>query len=533
MDHELNTEDIGEQLGTEGVGSVVSKVEAYCAYEEQRITLTNQPRIVALRAEASLLLDEERALADRLKSAPPSGDVRSRRRRAFYYGSITAFLTIAAFVFSLYSFEPFRLGLKGYLYCLGIAVVTPFLVDLAIARLKGEALITSLTTVACLAALTSLVLLDVVRGDLLAESMKDTNPVIIFDDAQPQAPPSENHFYEKATPLLQLVMALLAFAMELGAGIALNEARRMGSDSAEDWNALRSRLKEIHGRLPGFAFEITALQNEPKVFVARFWRNFYRAMLTHTIRNAMSKLLVALLVILVAVHSRAAAQSHTTLVIAVDLSQSVAVRGPDGKSEFQKNIEAVTKQLAQAPADSRVTVIGITDHSFTQPNILLSATIPADPGYFGERLKMARSELVRTWKTRSLKLRPRYQYTDIIGVLLLAEMVFKERSESDMKILVIYSDMRHSTPDLDLESVREVPSAVQMKISHQQSAGDLSEVQVFVAGVDEPGKSTDYWQSLRRFWTEYFNKAGAATRSYSVLRESHSFDAKSSATSSP
>jgi hypothetical protein len=30
-------------------------------------------------------------------------------------------------------------------------------------------------------------------------------------------------------------------------------------------------------------------------------------------------------------------------------------------------------------------VSGITDHSFTQPAILLSASISGDPGYFGER----------------------------------------------------------------------------------------------------------------------------------------------------
>jgi hypothetical protein len=35
-----------------------------------------------------------------------------------------------------------------------------------------------------------------------------------------------------------------------------------------------------------------------------------------------------------------------------------------------------------------VTVIGITDHSFGKPDILLSARIPDDAGYFGERLDM-------------------------------------------------------------------------------------------------------------------------------------------------
>jgi hypothetical protein len=131
------------------------------------------------------------------------------------------------------------------------------------------------------------------------------------------------------------------------------------------------------------ASEITELQNEPRIFFHRFWRNLYRVMLTHTMRSAMTKLLVAVVTIAIATHEYAAAQNHTTLVIAVDLSQCVDVKGPDGKSEFQKNIEAVTKQLAQVSADSRVTVIGITDNSFTQPDILLSSTIVPDAGYFG------------------------------------------------------------------------------------------------------------------------------------------------------
>jgi hypothetical protein len=50
------------------------------------------------------------------------------------------------------------------------------------------------------AALASLALLAVVRGDLMAESVKDSSPVITFDDAQPQAIQPQNNFYEKAMP---------------------------------------------------------------------------------------------------------------------------------------------------------------------------------------------------------------------------------------------------------------------------------------------------------------------------------------------
>jgi hypothetical protein len=229
---ELDAESIGEELGFEGVGSVVSKVEAYCAYEEQRIELTNQPTIVALRQEASLLIEEERDLMERLRHAPPPGDLRSRRRKAAYYWGITIVLTLAAFVFSLLTFDPFRVGWKGYLYCLGIAIVTPFLLERVLEKWNAEQLFKATAMIACAAALTSLVLLAVIRGDLFAVQMKNTAPVIIVDDAEPQQQ-AQNNFYNATVVLLRLVMALLAVAMELGAGLAngLRPLRGLGEAS--------------------------------------------------------------------------------------------------------------------------------------------------------------------------------------------------------------------------------------------------------------------------------------------------------------
>jgi hypothetical protein len=524
MNRELDAESIGEQLGIEGVGSVVSKVESYCAFEEQRIELTNQPRILALRLEGSLLLEEEGGLMERLRHAPPSGDLRSRRRKAAYYWGITVVLTLAAFVFSLLTFDPFRVGWKGSLYCLGIAIVTPFLLEQILEKWNADRLFKGLATIAGVAALTSLVLLAVIRGDLFAEQMKNTAPVIIFDDTQPQQPPAQNNFYDATVALLRFVIALLAVAMELGAGLALHEAWRMGSDSSEDWKKLRNRVGEVRERMVAITYEITALQNEARVFASRFWRNFYRAMLTHSVRSAMTKLLGVVLAAYLLAHGVADAQDHTTLVVAVDLTQSVAVAGPDHKTEFQKNIDAVTKLLAQVPASSRVTVIGITDVSFSQPEILLSATIPPDAGYFGERLNSARSELVRAWKMRSTQLQARYRYTDIIGALLLARQILDQHGDSGRKMLVIYSDMRHNTPDMDLESPSTPPTFSRAGTKSKIAVADLQGVRVYLLGVDGADRQISYWQGLRSFWQAYFLKAGAALRRYSVLREPLEFD---------
>src|SRR4029077_15381831 len=127
------------------------------------------------------------------------------------------------------------------------------------------------------------------------------------------------------------------------------------------------------------------------------------------LRSAMTKFLLFVFALTLALHGFVFAQTRSNWVVAVDLTQSETVSGSDGKSEFQRNLEAITNLLAHVPADLRLTVIGIADHSFTQPYILLSATIPADTGYFAERLTTAGREIVRTWKIRSSKLSPKFR----------------------------------------------------------------------------------------------------------------------------
>jgi hypothetical protein len=227
------------------------------------------------------------------------------------------------------------------------------------------------------------VLLAVVRGNLLAQQLTNSSPVIVLDDAQPASPPPQTDFYQTTLLLLKCVMVLLAAAMDLGAGLALHDAWRMGSDSAEDWGKLQTRLTDLLGSKVGLAREVTMLENEPMIFVNRFWSNFYRTMLTHTMRSAMTKLLLTAIAFSIFM-LRLNAEPQLNLVIAVDLTKSVAVHAPGQPSEFQKNIDAVTKLLAQIPANSQVTIIGITDQSFSQSDILLSATVPDDPGYFGD-----------------------------------------------------------------------------------------------------------------------------------------------------
>jgi hypothetical protein len=518
MTPELDPNDIGHQLGADGVNSVVAKVEQYCAYAEERIALKNHPNILGHRAELSLLSEEKRELDDRLGHAPPPGDLRHRRRKAIYAWTITALLTGAGFFFALLSFEPFRLGWKSYVYCLGIAIVVPFLVDKLLDDNRLDKLVKALTALAATAGIASLMVLAVIRGDLLAQQIQ-APPTVVIDGDQPA--PDPNTFYGSTLSLLRIATVLLSFAMELGAGLALREAWRMLPQGPVDWEKMRKERRQVHQRMVGLATEITRLEDEPALFVARFWRDFYGSMLTHTARSAKNKLLVLVAGLILIPHAHAATQqSHLNLVIALDLTKSVDVKGPDGTTEFQKNVDGVTHILAQVSSGTHVTIIGITDHSFAQPYLLLSATVPDDPGYFDERLTAARAELIRVWKLRSAKLQPSFQSTDILGALMLASQIFNQQSSGgDRRTLVLFSDMRNSTHELDMESPSTVSALRRPARAPNPPTVDLHQVKIHALGVDGAGETAAYWRETEIFWTNYLQESGACLKSFSALRE--------------
>jgi hypothetical protein len=108
---------------------------------------------------------------------------------------------------------------------------------------------------------------------------------------------------------------------------------------------------------------------------------------------------------------------------------------------------------------------------------------------------------------------------NIALTVLLAAQIFVQNSGAEDKVLIVYSDMRHSAPNLNLELRNVVPSFSLVNNGGTLPVADLTAAQVFVRGVDGAGKTITYWKSLRQFWIGYFKRAKAVLRSYSVLRE--------------
>ena len=520
MDNRNDFQVTGHELGCESVEHLVDHVQAICAHERQRIELVNESEILRLRLEIAAWADEEKRIGERLRLAPPPGDERLRRREMWFVGVVALALTVAGFFLSLLAFEPFRLGWKSYLYCVGIALVCPFCVDKCLKQWDCHPLLKGATAIACVAAIASLMLLAVIRGDLVGQQLKDTeSQSVVIDDGGP-APQNDNHFYDNALPLLQLTMALLAVAMELGAGLALHELKRLGADSDEDARTIAQELMRVRLHIAALGSGIVTRTNEGAVFEERFQRDFCRAMLTHAGRKALGKVLALALCLTLLSSARVRADEQLlNLVIMIDLSGSVASKGPDGKTDFQKDVAAAADVLAQIPAGTHVTVLGITANSFAEPDILLRANMPQDPGYFGERLAAAHGELVRAWQTRSDRLSPTERQTDILGALLVASQLLRKEPTS-RNLLVLYSDMRNTTDHLNLERLRAVDvEANSTALKRHGLIADLRGVSVYVEGVDAAGLQTDQWDRVRRFWEAYFGGAGAALATYETLHE--------------
>ena len=523
MNPKIDMETVAEEVGGQGVEKLVCDAERICAYEQRRIALENEPAIVRLQAEGAILVAEERRLACRLALAPPPGDRSRMIPRRIYYWAVVVLLAVTGFFAIQLSFAPFRLGWMSWLISAGMAALTPFLIDRLLEHPRMEPALRILTAVAAVTSLASLMLLALVRGDLLAQQIReDESQAAVIDDAQPQTQ-TPNSFYDQATDLLCAALLLMAFATEVGGGLVLHAAWRSAPDDSEDWAGLRRELLRVRGRLAGIAFELTALRNAPQVFEARYWRDFYRALLLGATRNAMTRLLFVLIVVIAGAVPRARAQSRLDLVVAIDLTQSVAATGPDGGSDFEKNVEGVSKVLAQVPAGTHLTIVGITDQSFSEPYILMRAQIPNDPGYFGEKLTAARAQIVHAWAQKSAKLRPDFRQTDIFGALELASQIFSRDQSANRRELVVFSDMRESVPFLDFEMAKVVPE-YQFVANKCGELSALKNTVVYLVGVDGAEKSAAYWESLHQFWREYFQDTGATLQTFTVLRDSpHEF----------
>jgi hypothetical protein len=120
--------------------------------------------------------------------------------------------------------------------------------------------------------------------------------------------------------------------------------------------------------------------------------------------------------------------------------------------------------------------------------------------------------LAKKWD--GLKISADSKCTDIFGAIVLASTLF---GKNQQRRLIIFSDMRHNTAYLDLETPASIKKGLIDGVQKNRIP-DLGGVEVYVLGVHSFGKTPQYYQSLREFWWQYFGRANATVKVYSMER---------------
>jgi hypothetical protein len=515
--------DLAHQLGQEAFEKAKDQASEVVSWEKVRREKANLSEIAALKARYDCLFRSREEFLEILRLAP-SGDPKSLLHRRLCYQVFALTLVITGVFFAHLALAPFGLGPEAWVLCLGIGCVAAFWTERTLDHITTEAFLKCVCVLALLASIGGLLIMALLRGDILALYLKNS----IEATGDPNA--AGTSFYTDAIWKLQLLMALLAVAMELGSGMAMFEAGKLNLDAYARAKEAKKELVKFEAEMGAIIGRVTHLTNDPAVNEAEFWRNFYLGLFDRAKKNGLTHFFTFLLFIASGAAHPAAAQVPTNInagitagvevVIALDLTQSVAGRGYDGKTDYEKNVDAACRLITQLPPGSQLTVFAITDKSFSQPYMLLRRELPTDKGplQFQDRIAIAKAQGAAELRKLALSSPRSFTHTDIFGALILAADILGQSNRR--KALVLFSDMRESTSDIDFERLKTISQRETLATAERHGLiARLQHVDLYVLGVDGTGKPLNYWNSLRDFWEAYFRRAGADLKEYSALRD--------------
>ena len=341
-------------------------------------------------------------------------------------------------------------------------------------------------------------------------------------------------FYNNSSGSFNYLMAAFTGAIILSSGICLHEAHNRLLLAIPLLRQYR-RLARVRAKMTETAGLLNKQDQRVSGFLAEFEQGLAEGKLklrkkqkkpgTRNRREAFMKTIatffthpLTLIVLGICIFLALKGVAHgTEWIVNLDISKSVETKDYTGKETgFSKNVQAVEEIIRNrlAPGD-RIYAVGITKYSFSRPYIFLNHKLTDRKGASGEGLAKDKLVLIKKW--HALDLKPNAKGTDIFGAIILSSMRF-ENNQSE-KVLVILSDMRNCSRILDIESPDRI--AVDKALNKVENAGlipDLKKVKVSCLGVHSSGKTPVYWQSLKDFWTQYFQKAGAAKLVFTMGR---------------
>lgn len=175
----------------------------------------------------------------------------------------------------------------------------------------------------------------------------------------------------------------------------------------------------------------------------------------------------------------------------------------------------ISALLSQASAGDEVYVTGITDASFSKPLVILHSILPEDRHPLKPKLLAAQQSMISEWKSKSRSLSRPYKASDVIGAVCHASLLL--RGKGSEKWLIILSDMRNSTKELDIENVPEIDREKSLsQLGTKGLVPNLTGFNVAILGVHTTGKAISpiYYQSLENFWRGFFEQAHAEVATF-------------------
>ena len=204
-------------------------------------------------------------------------------------------------------------------------------------------------------------------------------------------------------------------------------------------------------------------------------------------------------------------------IILFDLSKSIGAQNYVKEAEFDKNLKGMEDFIrGHIFAGDAVKALAITEASYSRPYVLLNNQITEDKGQFGEKLAKERMALLESLK--KLNLKPVANATDIFGALNLAAAMYTSLG-ADKRNLIVFSDMRHNTAEINLENQKKVD--VEATVAKAVKLGlipDLGKVKIWCLGVHTIGVTPEYWGSLKGFWTKVFHRSGSQLVAFTMER---------------
>jgi hypothetical protein len=510
----------GFHLANTGTDRNVVLAERICALEKDRIRVANKPESTRLQSVLETLGRERQQLQLILGATLKAGV--SLIAWPIWQTMMTFVFVSAGFAFTRMSFEPFDFNPELlWPCCIGLAFLCAYGTAEFLEKTNLKIVVLGLSIVLFVSSIAGLATLASVRGDIFLHQLQVlTDPA---DASATTAPDNALAFYATAGPKMRLFLILLSLSLELAAGLALHEvrqtlkARRLQQPSPE-----KRRLEIVEQEIGQTEAQLAFLRNEPEVFENEYRRNVLIGLLAGAARHAQSSAnwptklaVVALLGLGSTLHGQA-----IDIWEGLDLSATSKATGYDGKMAHSQNVEAAARTIATLPPGSRITVAAISDDSFARPLVLLTGRVPDGPGKLREYDQVAaRNRLAGSLRRIGASVEPRFQSTDILGFLIVAGMAF-QKTPAMRHVLLIHSDMRQSAAPLDIEHVHVVPVAASLSaVERRHLFADLSGVEVYVSGAHAVGKDIAYWQSLRDFWTAYFERCHATLRGFSIMRD--------------